>query len=91
MGENVSQAAQFATSGSTEGGIIAHALALSPKVSSLGSFALIPEDWHQPLRQRAALLKNAGPVATRFLAFTQAPAARTIFKTYGFLLPGETS
>lgn len=63
MGENVSQAAQFATSSNAQGGIIAYSLALSPKVSALGRFELIPEGWHEPLRQRMALLNGAGPVA----------------------------
>ena len=54
FGENVSQAAQFATSGATQGGIIAYSLALSPEVSKLGTYALIPDDWHEPLRQRMA-------------------------------------
>jgi molybdate transport system substrate-binding protein len=43
IGENISQAAQFATAGSTEGGIIAYSLALAPQLSKLGDFALIPE------------------------------------------------
>lgn len=89
LGENVSQAAQFATSGSTQGGIIAYSLALAPKVSALGAHALIPAEWHQPLRQRMALMRNAGPVAARFHAFAQEPPARAIFRRYGFLLPGE--
>jgi molybdate transport system substrate-binding protein len=32
LGENVSQAAQFALSGNAEGGIIAYSLALAPEV-----------------------------------------------------------
>lgn len=91
LGENVSQAAQFATSGSTQGGIIAYSLALSPKVSALGAYALIPEAWHQPLRQRMVLTKKAGAAAERFLEFAQSPPARAIFKKYGFVLPGEVS
>ena len=71
LGENVSQAAQFALSGSTQGGIIAYSLALSPKVSALGSYELIPAEWHQPLRQRMVLLKRATPVAERFFQFAQ--------------------
>ena len=50
LGENVSQAAQFALSGNAEGGIIAYSLALAPEVRSHGDFALIPRDWHEPLR-----------------------------------------
>ena len=89
LGENVSQAAQFATSGSTQGGIIAYSLARSPKVSGLGPYALVPQAWHQPLRQRMALTKKAGPVAAQFFDFAQSPPARAIFRKYGFVLPGE--
>lgn len=91
LGENVSQAAQFATSGSSQGGIFAYSLALAPEVSSLGTYALIPADWHAPLRQRMALIKGAGPEATAFYSYVQQPAARAIFRRYGFLLPGESS
>ncbi len=89
FGENVMQAAQFATSGSTQGGIFAYSLAVSPEVSSLGSYAVIPADWHAPLRQRMVLMKTAGKVAKAFYAYVQAPAARIIFRKYGFILPGE--
>lgn len=89
LGENISQTAQFAASGSTQGGIIAYSLALSPKVTALGSYALIPSEWHAPLRQRMVLTKSAGPVAKRFYAFVQTPPARKIFIKYGFVLPGE--
>lgn len=89
LGENISQTAQFATSGSTQGGIIAYSLALSEKVSALGAYALIPNEWHEPLRQRMVLTKTAGPVAERFYAFVQTPLARKIFIKYGFVLPGE--
>lgn len=91
LGENVSQAAQFAASGSTQGGIIAYSLALSPKVSALGSFELIPAEWHDPLRQRMVLLKDAGATAERFFGFVQQPGARAIMRQYGFVLPGEES
>lgn len=89
FGENVAQAAQFATSANAQGGLIAYSLALSPRVSALGRHALIPEEWHAPLRQRMALMKKAGPVAARFYAYLQQPAARAIFQKYGFALPGE--
>ena len=91
FGENVSQAAQFATSGATQGGIIAYSLALSPEVSKLGTYALIPDDWHEPLRQRMALIKGAGETARLFFAFMQGRSARAIMGRYGFVLPGESS
>ena len=91
LGENVSQAAQFATSSDTQGGIIAYSLALSPDVSKLGTYALIPDDWHEPLRQRMALIKGAGETARAFYAFMQSPSARAIMRRYGLALPGESS
>ena len=87
VGENISQAAQFATSSSVQGGIIAYSLALSPKVSALGNFALIPEETHSELRQRMVLLKNAGPFAEQFYTFVQRGDVRAIFRKYGFRLP----
>jgi molybdate transport system substrate-binding protein len=89
LGENVSQAAQFALSGNAEGGIIAYSLALAPEVRSQGEFALIPHGWHEPLLQRMALLKNAGPVAEEFYAYMKTPKAREIMKSFGFVLPAE--
>jgi molybdate transport system substrate-binding protein len=91
FGENVAQAAQFATSGATQGGIIAYSLVLSPNVSKLGRFALIPEQWHQPLNQRMVLLKGAGATARSFYEFMRGPSARVIMRRYGFVLPGESS
>ncbi|WP_209427588.1 molybdate ABC transporter substrate-binding protein [Pararhodobacter sp. SW119] len=87
LGENVSQAAQFALSGNAEGGIIAYSLALAPEVARRGTYALIPEEWHQPLRHRMALLKGAGAVAQAFYAYMNEPAAREIMARYGFVLP----
>lgn len=89
QGENVSQAAQFATSADTQGGIIAYSLALSPKVSALGSYELIPAEMHEPLRQGMGLTKNAGPTAVAFYEFAKSPPARKIFREFGFVLPGE--
>jgi molybdate transport system substrate-binding protein len=91
IGENISQAAQFATSASTQGGIIAYSLALSPKVSTLGSYALIPEESHSTLRQRMVLLNDAGPVAEQFYAFVQRDDVRAILHQYGFSLPSSSN
>ncbi len=91
LGENVSQAAQFATSGSTQGGLFAYSLALSPEVGKLGAFELIPAEWHKPLRQRMVLLKNADADAKAFYDYLQTPPARDVFKKFGFVLPGEGS
>lgn len=89
LGENVSQATQFAVSGSAQGGIIPLSLALTPQVKNAGQFVLISEQWHQPLRQRAVLIKGGGPTARAFYDFLQTAPARDIFKRYGFVLPDD--
>lgn len=89
LGENISQTAQFATSGSAQGGIIAYSLALAPSLAKLGSFDLIPENWHQPLRQRMVLLKAAPPAARAFYDYLASPAAQEIMVRYGFAMPKE--
>lgn len=88
-GENISQTAQFAVSGSTQGGIIALSLALAPAVARTGTFALIPEAWHRPLRQRMVLIKDAPEAVRAFYAFIGTPAAQAVMKRYGFEMPKE--
>jgi molybdate transport system substrate-binding protein len=87
LGENAAQAAQFAASGSAEGGIIPLSLALAPALADAGRHALIPESRHSPLRQRMVLLEGAGPAARRFYDYVQRPAARAVLARYGFQAP----
>ena len=87
LGENISQTAQFATSGAV-GGILAYSLVLGPALKDRGTYALLPESLHSPLRQRMVLLKRAGPAAQRFYEYLQGSGARALFKQYGFALPG---
>lgn len=89
IGENISQTAQFALSGSTQGGIIAQSLALSPNLAKLGRFDLIPEDWHQPLLQRMVLMKNASKTTEDFYHFLSQEQSQIIMKRYGFTMPGQ--
>lgn len=89
FGENVSHAAQFAVSGSTQGGIVAQSLALAPEVAKTGRFALIPQAWHQPLRQRMVLVKGAPPAARAFHDHLSTPAAQAILVRYGFAMPKD--
>lgn len=91
MGENVSQAAQFAASGNAEGGIIAYSLAIAPALKLRGRFELIPGDWHSPLRQRMVLLQGAGPVAESFYRYMQQAPARQLLEKHGFTIPGEVN
>lgn len=89
FGENVSQAAQFAASGSTQGGIFALSLAMAPQMAQRGTYALVPAELHQPLRQRMVMMKSADSDARAFYDYMQSPSARSVLERYGFLLPGE--
>jgi molybdate transport system substrate-binding protein len=89
LGENVSQAAQFALSGSAQAGIFALSLALSPDFTGKGDYVLIPESWHEPLRQRAVLLRRSGETARAFLHFLKQPAAQEVFSRYGYAPPRD--
>jgi molybdate transport system substrate-binding protein len=89
LGENVSQAAQFAAGGGAQGGIFALSLALTPEVARRGTYAVLPESMHEPLRQRMAVLRRAPPQATTFHAFVQQPQARRELERYGFAPPRD--
>ncbi len=84
IGESVSQTARFVTTGAADAGLLAHALALQPQVAAHGSFALVPESLHTPLRQRMALLRGANPAAAAFYAFLRESDARAILARHGF-------
>ena len=87
LGDTIAQAAQFATTGNAVGGLIAYSLVLSPGFAERGTYAVIPEADHPPLRQRMVLLKRAGPVAERFYQYLQGTDARAILRRHGFAVP----
>mgnify|MGYP000970519273 FL=1 len=89
LGENVSQATQFATTGDAQAGIIAWSLASAPDIAKLGKAVLIPENWHKPLDQRMVILTRAKPAAFAFYSYLQSPPARAVFKRFGFALPQD--
>lgn len=87
LGDTIAQAAQFATTGNAVGGIIAYALVRGPDFADRGTYAVLPEADHPPLRQRMVLLKRAGPVAERFYQYLQGPDSQAILRRYGFAVP----
>lgn len=91
LGENVAQAARFATSGSAQAAILPYSLAIAPEISGKGGFVTLPQSWHAPLRQRMALVKGAGDTARRFFRFMQEREARAVLDKHGFTLPPPAS
>jgi molybdate transport system substrate-binding protein len=88
-GENVAQAAQFAASGNADAGIVAYSLVLAPALRERGSFALLPDTLHAPLRQRMVLLTRATPGAVQLYEYLRRPASRAILARYGFVQPED--
>ena len=86
-GENISQTAQFVTTGAADAGIIAYSLALSPTMKKLnGHYYVIPENAHKPLEQGFVILKKAeqNPVAVAFKDFMMGTEATKILGYFGF-------
>ena len=86
IGENISQTAQFASTGAADVGIIALSLALSPQLQKEGKYWLIPSAAYQPLKQGFVLLQHAkgNEGAKKFAAFIESDRARAILKYFGF-------
>jgi molybdate transport system substrate-binding protein len=86
LGDNISQATQFVTSGAAQAGITALSLAVAPEVGEQsGAFWIIPASLHAPLKQRMVLLKSAQPGAKALFDYLQTPAAKEILVKYGFM------
>lgn len=87
LGDSITQAAQFATTGNAVGGLLAYSLVLSPEFASRGTHAVVPDGDYPPLRQRMVRLKRATPVAGAFYDYVRSPAAREILRRHGFAVP----
>jgi len=86
IGENISQTAQFVSTGAADIGVIALSLALSPQLQKEGKYWLIPETSHQPLKQGYVLLQHAkgNEEAQKFATFIASAKARAVLEYFGF-------
>jgi molybdate transport system substrate-binding protein len=89
MGENISQTASFALSGSVDAGIIALSLALSPNMKDKGRYVEIPSKDYPAIEQACVILKSSQHKedARAFLAFVKTSAVAELLRSYGFALP----
>jgi molybdate transport system substrate-binding protein len=85
FGENISQAAQFAESGSAQVGILALSLTFADSMKT-GERWEVPQNLYPPMEQTAVIVhasKNKD-VAGSFLGFVKSPAGREVLAKYGF-------
>jgi molybdate transport system substrate-binding protein len=89
LGENVTQALEFAASGAAQIGIVAMSLATAPTVSPRGKYFEIPLDSYPRMDQGGVILKRARDreAAERFREFVLSTQCRMIFRQFGFYLP----
>jgi molybdate transport system substrate-binding protein len=89
LGENISQAAQFADSASADVGVLALALALSPALTKSGTYFEVPESWHSPIEQGAVVLASSHQkaLAGQFIAYLKTPDIVRMLAAYGFAVP----
>jgi molybdate transport system substrate-binding protein len=89
MGENVSQAAQFAESGNTQAGFVALAHAVAPTMQGKGKYWEVPADYYSPLAQGVVVISRSPhqKEAQQFLEHIKTKEAREILQKYGFTLP----
>jgi molybdate transport system substrate-binding protein len=87
LGDSITQAAQFATTGNAVGGLIAYSLVKEPALADKGKYALVPQTDHPPLRQRMVLLKQATPIVEQFYAYMHGAAARAVLIKNGYEVP----
>jgi molybdate transport system substrate-binding protein len=91
LGENISQAAQFAQSGSADVGVLALSLALSPALKPSGTYLEIPASWYPPIEQAAIIVaaSRQKPLARQFMDYLKKPETVRILQSYGFAVPGK--
>lgn len=91
FGENIGQTAMFVQTGAADIGLIALSLALTPALSSRGSYALIPAGLHASLEQGFMITRRAAEngLAKQFASYMSSPTVRAVMVRYGFALPGE--
>jgi molybdate transport system substrate-binding protein len=88
LGQNVSQAAQFAASGAADAALVPLSVALSPELAG-GTRAEVPAAGLPPLEQSAVVLRTARDpaLARAFVAFLRGPSGREILARHGYGLP----
>jgi len=86
LGENISQAAQFAQSGNAQVGIIALSVALSPAMKESGSYLEVPADFYPTIEQAAVVIaaSKQKALASRFVEILKQAPAKAMLQSFGF-------
>lgn len=90
-GESISQVNQYIDTGSVDVGFTAKSVVLSPELLGKGKWVEVPAESYEPIAQGVVMLRRGqaenGDATRKFYGFLFTPAAREIFKKYGYALP----
>jgi len=86
QGENISQTHQFVTTGNADLGFVALSQVWQNGKLKSGSGWIVPETYHDPLRQDAVLLEagKQSDAAKALMSFLKSDKAREIMAAYGY-------
>jgi molybdate transport system substrate-binding protein len=89
VGENISQAHQFISTGNAELGFVALSQVAENGKFSSGSGWIVPQNFYAPIKQNAVLLKTGeeNPAAKALLDYLKTAPAKAIIQKYGYDLP----
>ena len=88
LGDNVSQTAQFVSTGAADVGIIALSLALSPNMKrEKGKYFVIPQESYSPLVQGMVITSKGkgNSLAGEFFNYIKTDSAAVVLEHFGFL------
>lgn len=86
LGENIAQAYQFVFTRNAEAGLIAYSMLKQGKESNFVCIWPVPEDLHQPIRQKMVVLKKyqEKPAVISFQRYMKSSAATSIIVKSGY-------
>ena len=90
LGENVAQAAAFATSGAADAALIALSLARTPPLAK-GKVWVVPASAHKPLKQTLVVCRDRGhrDAAHALRDLLRSERARAVLQQHGYDLPEQ--
>jgi molybdate transport system substrate-binding protein len=86
---NAAQVTQYVLSGGVDAGIIPESFVGLPEIAENGRFIPIPENWHEPITQYLALLRNAGENGRDFYHYLMSEPARGQLRDSGYAVEIE--
>ncbi len=89
LGENVSQAAQFAESGNAQVGFVALAHVVAPEMQGKGKYWKVPADYYPALAQGVVIVTPSAhqKEAAAFVEYVKTKETGKLLQKYGFTLP----